>query len=83
MFEDSHTHSVNHTPNTESGSTADGNDSPVSNSPSVVHLRDSQSLAKSRCRRNFGIVVVSVVIAVVWVSLALPTIFYHLPQVSY
>ena len=33
-------------------------------------------------KRYFDVAVVCVVIAVVWALLALPTVFYHLPQVD-
>ena len=42
----------------------------------------SRSFSKVALKRYFDVAVVFVVIAVVWGLLALPTIFYHLPQVS-
>ena len=81
---DSNTHNA---ANAESGSTltadADGNDEVSMNGSSrALHLKGSESPAKSRSWRRLDVVVVSVVIVMVWVLLSLPAVFYHLPQVS-
>ena len=53
----------------------------LSRSSSPTNLQSLVTKIKSSCIKRYDVAVLCVVIVVVWGLLALPTIFYHLPEV--
>ena len=57
------------------------NDASAISSDKHSRFRSAAASAKLKFNQYFDVAVVCVVIVVVWVLLALPTVFYHLPEV--
>ena len=60
---------------------ADKSDESAISSDKHSRFRSTAASAKLKFNQYFDVAVVCVVIVVVWVLLALPTVFYHLPEV--